>query len=415
MMVVHVEPGTGQTLVVSFPRDLWVTIPGIGKPKINAAFNADLGGGPNSVIAALQENFQIDVNHYVEVDFKTFESMVDAVGSVPVYVDRPVVDDFTGFMAVESGCIQLNGAEALACVRSRHPRYLNPTTGRLEEDTRADIGRIERQQDFIRRLAGIVVEQSMSDPFKGRDIAHDVVDDLRVDRGFDKRAAFDLVRRVPQRELRRHQRARVRHLPVHRGQRRGSAGALPRRHQRRAAARAPPHLRRRARHRGGAPADVRVKVLNGSGRAGLADETMAGLVAAGFVKGGTGNDLRGRVAVTEVRYANGADAKAQLVLQYVGQGAKLVRRPDPEGRRRGGGPRRRLRGAERVAVVRPPGGATDDAVGHHRRRPGRRVQLATGSVQRGRRSTGRVVGRLLALAGVAVDAGPLHRARRPVP
>ena len=75
------------------------------------------------------------------------------------------------------------------------------------------------------------------------------------------------------------------------------------------------------------PADVRVKVLNGSGRDGVAQEAMAGLVSAGFVKGGTGNDERGRVAVTEVRYANGADAKARLVLQHVGEGAKLVGDP----------------------------------------------------------------------------------------
>lgn len=327
MMVVHVAPGTGQTLVVSFPRDLYVNIPGMGKQKINAAYNADLGGGPNSVIAALQENFQIDVNHYVEVDFKTFESMVDAVGTVPVYVDRPVVDDFTGFMAVESGCLQLNGVEALAYVRSRHPRYLNPTTGRLEEDARADIGRIERQQDFIRRLTGIVVEQSMSDPFKGRDIAHDVVDDLRVDRGFDKRAAFDLVDAF--RNVSSDDTSALEFVtyPFTEGNAAGQQVLFP------DPTNGAPLLERLRTFDAVPdtvvvqPADVRVKVLNGSGRAGLADETMAGLVAAGFVKGGTGNDLRGRVAVTEVRYANGAEAKAQLVLQYVGQGAKLVGDP----------------------------------------------------------------------------------------
>jgi hypothetical protein len=54
---------------------------------------------------------------------------------------------------------------------------------------------------------------------------------------------------------------------------------------------------------------------------------MDALVAAGFVKGGTGNDERGRVSATEVRYANGADAKAQLVLGYVGETAKLVADP----------------------------------------------------------------------------------------
>ena len=327
MMVVHVEAGTGQTLVVSFPRDLWVTIPGIGKNKINAAFNADLGGGPNSVIAALQENFQIAVNHYVEVDFQTFESMVDAVGRVPVYVDRPVVDDFTGFMAVESGCHQLNGVEALAWVRSRHLKYLNPTTGRLEEDPRADIGRIERQQDFIRRLTGLVVEQSMRDPFKGRDIAHEVVDDLRVDRGFDKRAAFDLVDAFRSMSSADTSALEFVTFPFTEGNAGGQAVLFP------DATNGAPLLERLRTFDAVpdsvvvAPSDVRVKVLNGSGRAGLAEATMAELVAAGFVKGGTGNDERGRVSVTEVRYSTGAEAKARLVLARVGQGATLVGDP----------------------------------------------------------------------------------------
>ena len=52
--------------------------------------------------------------------------MVDAVGSVPVYIDRPMIDDYTGFVAVEAGCYQLSGPEALAWVglsrTSRVPR-----------------------------------------------------------------------------------------------------------------------------------------------------------------------------------------------------------------------------------------------------------------------------------------------------
>ena len=327
MMVVHVEPGAGRTLVVSFPRDLWVTIPGIGKAKINAAYNSDLGGGPNAVIGAIRDNFGIDINHYVEVDFKTFQSMVDAVGSVPVYVDRPMVDDFTGFVAVEPGCFNLNGPEALAWVRSRPLEYLNPTTGKVEEEPTADIGRIARQQDFIRRLAGIVVEQSMKDPLKGRDIVHDVVDDLRVDRGFDKRAAFDLVQAFRGMSSSDTSALEFVTFPFTEGNAGGQAVLFP------DTTNGAPLLDDLKSFDdapaapASQPSDVRVKVLNGSGRAGLAETTMSALVAAGFVKGGTGNDERGRVSVTEVRYATGAEAKAQLVLEYVGTGAKLVGDP----------------------------------------------------------------------------------------
>jgi LCP family protein required for cell wall assembly len=327
MMVVHVDPDAGRTLVVSFPRDLWVDIPGIGNAKINAAYNTDLGGGPDAIIAALKRNFDLDINHYVEVDFVTFESMVNSVGRVPIYLDRPVVDEFTGFFAVKAGCYYLDGTQALAWVRSRHLRSYNPQTGRFEEDARADIGRIERQQDFIRRLAALVVETSLGNPLKARDIVHNIADDLRVDRGFDARAAFDLIEAF--RSLNRGDTSALEFVtfPFTEGNAGGQAVLFP------DDVNAAPLLERMRRFDDVAPtapvqpADVRVEVRNGSSRAGLAQEVMNELVSAGFVKGATGNDQRGRVAVTEVRYANGAEGKARLLLQYVGASAKLVGDP----------------------------------------------------------------------------------------
>jgi LCP family protein required for cell wall assembly len=329
MMVVHVEPVAGRTVVVSFPRDLWVTTPGMGNQKINAAYNSDIpGGGPDAVIDTLKSNFDLDVHHYVEVDFLTFESMVRAVGSVPVYVDRPVVDDFTGFLAVAPGCYRLNGPEALAYVRSRSPEYFDAGTGRVEADGRADLGRIERQQDFIRRLAGAVVEESLADPFKGREIVHEVVDDLRVDGGFDRRAAFDLVEAFRSVSAADSSALEFVTFPAEPGNAGGQSVLIPDRTD------GEPLLARLRTFSTEpaplppAPSEVRVEVRNGSGRSGAADETMAALGAAGFVRGGTGNDERGRVAVTEVRYANGADAEARLLLDYLGTTAKLVNDPD---------------------------------------------------------------------------------------
>jgi LCP family protein required for cell wall assembly len=328
IMVVHVEPKTGHTMIVSFPRDLWVNVPGIGNSKINASFNSDLGGGPDTVIAALKSNFGIDINHYLEVDFVSFQEIVNSIGSVPVYIDRPVMDDFTGFIAVAPGCYHLNGTQALAWVRSRHLKYLNPQTGRLEEDARADIGRIERQQDFIRRLMGITVQQSVSNPFKAREISDKLVRYLKVDKGFNTRDALDLARAF--RSVRSDDTSALEFVtfPFTDGNAGGQAVLFPDRTA------AVPILEQLQRFNGTAPApitvkpsEVKVKVLNGSGRSGVAQQTIDGLTAAGFVKGGTGNDQRGRVAVSEVRYANGADAKARLVLEYVGASAKLVNDP----------------------------------------------------------------------------------------
>lgn len=325
MMVVHVEPATGRTLVVSFPRDLWVNVPGIGNQKINAAFNQDLGGGPDSVIATLQSTFGIDVNHYVEVDFESFQQMVDAIGTVPVYVDRPLVDQFTGFVALKAGCYQLGGADALAWARARHVQYFNATTGRLEDDPRADIGRIERQQEFIRRLMGSVVEVSLRNPFTARDIARRVTPYLRVDEAFTTRDALQLAQAFRSVSSADTSAVEFTTFPFTEGSAGGQAVLFPDRTNgqvlldRLATFATAPIVVDAV-----TPTDVRVRVLNASGRSGLGQQTLDGLVALGFLKGGVGDDQRGRVSVTEVRVAPGADAKARLVLGHVGADAKLV-------------------------------------------------------------------------------------------
>ena len=68
LMVLHADGD--KTYAVSFPRDLWVDIPGKGKGKINAAYN----DGPQKVVDILKANFNIDINHYLEVNFIAFSS-----------------------------------------------------------------------------------------------------------------------------------------------------------------------------------------------------------------------------------------------------------------------------------------------------------------------------------------------------
>ena len=74
MMVLHVDPERKSNLLVSFPRDLLVNIPGEGRGQINAAFNS----GPQKVIDLMKEDFDLDINHYVEIDFQAFIGVVDA-------------------------------------------------------------------------------------------------------------------------------------------------------------------------------------------------------------------------------------------------------------------------------------------------------------------------------------------------
>jgi LCP family protein required for cell wall assembly len=117
MMVLHADGE--DSYAVSFPRDLQVNVPGLGKQKINAAFN----NGPQSVIDTLKADFDLDIQHYLEVNFKTFEDIVNAVGSVPVYFPYEARDELSGLHVPFPGCYQLNGPPALQYVRSRYLEY----------------------------------------------------------------------------------------------------------------------------------------------------------------------------------------------------------------------------------------------------------------------------------------------------
>jgi len=190
MMVVHVEPDAKRTLVVSFPRDLWVDIPGVGMSKINAAFNS----GPDTVIATLKKNFGIDINHFVEVDFQSFRGIVDAIGSVPVYLPYPARDEKTGLYVPIPGCVSLNGKAALAYARSRGMQYYSlPKARWFKADAVPDIDRIKRQQEFLRRLVGVAVAQSLNDPITANDVAGEVFKNLTIDDGLSKDDIFALI------------------------------------------------------------------------------------------------------------------------------------------------------------------------------------------------------------------------------
>src|SRR5262249_47809393 len=90
LMVLHAEGE--RSYLVSFPRHLWVSIPGHGNGKINAAFNA----GPQTVVDLLRSDFDVEIHHYLEVDFKSFQGIVDAIGTVSVSTPAAARDEFTG-------------------------------------------------------------------------------------------------------------------------------------------------------------------------------------------------------------------------------------------------------------------------------------------------------------------------------
>jgi polyisoprenyl-teichoic acid--peptidoglycan teichoic acid transferase len=190
MWVVRVDPAQRQALVVSFPRDLWVHVPGQGTDKINASNN----GGPQLVIDTMKADFGININHYVQIDYKSFQGVVNAIGTVPVYVPYPARDDQSGFYSPVPGCKSFTGYDALQFVRSRTLSYYSLSERRwLAADAVPDIDRIARQQDFVRRLVSLAATKSRNDPLTANAVVNRVLENLTIDAGLSRDDVLTLV------------------------------------------------------------------------------------------------------------------------------------------------------------------------------------------------------------------------------
>jgi LCP family protein required for cell wall assembly len=161
IMLLRVDPGSTQAQLLSFPRDLWVTIPGAGEQKINAALSA---GGAETLINTITDNFGVPVHHYVEVDWLGFQNLVEAVDGVPMYFDKPLRDQTTGLNIPHAGCVTLDPVQALAFARSRHLEYSEDGGATYAVDGTGDLGRISRQQAFLRRAIQRAIDKGVRNP-----------------------------------------------------------------------------------------------------------------------------------------------------------------------------------------------------------------------------------------------------------
>jgi len=180
IMIAHVEPDDQRVLVVSIPRDLEVDIPGMGRTKINAAFN----DGPQLLIDTITQNFGVPITHYLNIDFAGFPELVDLVGPVTVHFNAPARDEESGLNVPEAGCVDLDGEAALAYVRSRH--FEENVYGTWTEDPTSDFGRIRRQQAFLRQLAVKARDEIYSSPLDVPEIASAALDTIEVDQSFGR-------------------------------------------------------------------------------------------------------------------------------------------------------------------------------------------------------------------------------------
>lgn len=134
MILAHVPADHSAVTLIHFPRDLYVSIPGHGKDKLNAAYAF---GGPPLLVTTMQDMLGIRVDHVAKIGFDGFKAMTDAVGGVDVNVTEPSTADGKVF---HQGVQHMDGATALIFVRQRHG---------LSE---GDISRGRRQLAFIKAL-----------------------------------------------------------------------------------------------------------------------------------------------------------------------------------------------------------------------------------------------------------------------
>jgi LCP family protein required for cell wall assembly len=134
MMLLHI-PRSGPPTLVSLPRDSYVPIPGRGRNKLNAAYAF---GGPRLLTQTVEQVTGIRIDHYMEIGFDGFASVVDAVGGVRICVKAPI-NDPNAALKLKAGCQELNSKQALGYVRTR-------------ASARGDLDRVERQREFLGAL-----------------------------------------------------------------------------------------------------------------------------------------------------------------------------------------------------------------------------------------------------------------------
>jgi LCP family protein required for cell wall assembly len=146
IMFVHLDPIRNSMAVLSIPRDTQAVIPGYGTQKINAA---NAYGGANLAVLTVNNLLEpLHVDHYVVLNVHGLVELVDELGGITVDVPKRMhYMDWTAKLKIdlEPGVHTLTGNQAMGFVRFRH-------------DGLGDIGRVQRQQIFVRAVMAKALE-----------------------------------------------------------------------------------------------------------------------------------------------------------------------------------------------------------------------------------------------------------------
>ncbi len=197
-LLLHISADRKSAFAVSIPRDSWVSRPGCKADgstdgtKVTGKFNAAFAvGGRACVIAAVKYLTGVPINHFVEVEFKGFKSIVDALGGVTICsthaISDPIRPDGHGGMKgsgleIPKGSSTLNGDDALKLVRAR---YIGDGS---------DLERLDRQHKFL----GAVIRQASStglltNPVRLFNVLSQVAKSMTVDAGLSGEGLKDFL------------------------------------------------------------------------------------------------------------------------------------------------------------------------------------------------------------------------------
>ena len=160
MIIVSINKNTKQLIMTSLLRDIYLSIPGHGNDRLNAAYAY---GGADLLIQTIQDNFKIEIDRYVSVDFMAFVDIIDQLGGVTVTVtaaELPYVNDSVreinslenlpendGVLGSAGDNLLLTGKQALGYARIRH--------------IGDDFGRTQRQRTVLSQVFAQVKDENL--------------------------------------------------------------------------------------------------------------------------------------------------------------------------------------------------------------------------------------------------------------
>jgi LCP family protein required for cell wall assembly len=143
MMLLTIDPATKTAGMLSVPRDMWVNIPGFGYNKINNAYaygegNKLPGGGPGLAVKTVENFLGINIQYYAQIEFTTFEKMIDTIGGVCLTIPEEIKvgRTFEHSVTLKPGYQCLDGKSTLGYARNRYT-------------TNGDVDRAGRQRDKV--------------------------------------------------------------------------------------------------------------------------------------------------------------------------------------------------------------------------------------------------------------------------